>query len=229
MNATQLFETIGDIDERFLEEAVVSSVHRPVWIKWAAVAASAALVVAVGSTVWHYAVSPTAGNEPTNGETAVTDVWDKEEMVQSMYSDYMPSTIQDGDRELYVAAPSLTSYSELQAGQIAWDMAGAQTFLDRLKETDLVWLAVYPEIPSQGIMGEAGRKAEALRLAEQGLEVYTRERQWTGYWGEEVHRTDIAVVMTVAQARNFPVREDYSYMISYVRGEKSEYTRVIPE
>ncbi len=221
MTSMELFATLGEIDERYLREEPAKKSRRFAPIKWAAVAACVVLAAVAGTTIWIHRDNPPLASvtQPTSTVTEPT-----------RKHDYIPPTIQDGNRVLYTAAMAGSDcYAAPGPGEIIWDVVGGTVFLDNLRDTDLVWLGISPNVPSQGVMGKADREAEAMRLAKLGLEVYTKDLQWTGYWGEDVRQIAIAVVMTVEQARNFPVREDYAYMFGPVYGEKSEYTRVIPD
>jgi len=216
-----LFAALGEIDERYLHEEPAKKSRRFAPVKLAAVAACVVLMTVAGATMWmhHDSTPPVSVTEPTSAATEPT-----------RKHDYIHPTIRDGDRVLYTAAAGGSDcYAAPGPGEIIWDVVGGNRFLDNLRDTDLVWLGISPNVPSQGVMGKADREAEAMRLAKLGIEVYTKDLQWTGYWGEDVHQISIAAVMTVEQARNFPVREDYAYMFGPVYAEKSEYTRVIPE
>lgn len=200
MNIEILLDMIGQIDEKYIEEAAPrTKIIKKYWMKWAALAACLGLAAA---GIFVAATQDSGNNFITQG--------------QIIYG-HSNGQISTGS---YVAPPA--------DGTILFfvDVKSALEEYDEKKMTYFLAVDIFSDTAMIS-PDSTEMQIELQRLLNLGYKIGTAER-WTYYGdGDKVYQTYIAGYFTAEELKNFAANEKYGYAFQFARN--GDGSPVLPE
>lgn len=125
----------------------------------------------------------------------------------------------DGDLEWISAC-----YAAPQEGKVQYEINVRATVENHAGENAVFWMEL-DVFSSAGAINFSKETAyeECARLEKAGCDIYIRDKDWIGYWGEDKHYTTICGLFTKEQLDAFPVAEHYGYHLKFAEGLPEDY------
>ncbi|NLT15898.1 MAG: hypothetical protein GXY05_16355 [Clostridiales bacterium] len=214
MKSKDLFEAIGGADEELVERCRQNKTHRPLWLKWGALAACLCLVVV--------------------GVLTIPGVLPLEQPAPPYSQDQTEAPRPD------VAVPIINGSSyEGSAGSYVIPEPGTTLFFVEVRKaieewrgsSALLFLAVNINDISEEILDDDSEemRVEAERLASLGYEIGWYEAWTYQGQGEKVPYTFLYALLSVDELESFSASPDYGYSFYFPHngdGSAVEYTAV---
>jgi hypothetical protein len=231
MKNERILNCLGDVDENYIAEAAPSAQkkHRPIWVKWGAMAACLAVVLVGGLAARRQMTVPTedtaTGSIAPGGAYVSGDFSDsaKEEAPLAGIAD--DGSDLSGDLTGYL--PTISAFGETKMdSDISVDNGGV-LFSDALTGAMAQYggdvdYRVIVELFSDGVeldcTSEAGKAEMDRFFADEGYTVVF-ENYFDGY----VNHNYFTLHATLEQLENFPASEQYGYCVM-LYGERLETT-----
>lgn len=195
MKEEKIFESIADIDEKYVAEARTKAAKkkRPVWVRWAAMAACLCLIV--GGIIML--------SQPNDGT-----------------KDIRPN---DGTRVIsHYDANSGGSYPAPRNGLILFE-AAVREARDIYRGKDVIYQLALDIFENEETVSREKEEEEYQRLITEGYELYSAEK-WTYQGkGEKKYITVVVGYFTEDQLANFKNNSGYGYFFYFAKnGDGSE-------